>query len=668
MAAEQERWECPNCGTPLNIASMGIYAKVACPACGHVDHVHTMLANFRIEGVLGLGGMSVVLRARDLVLERPLAIKLLNEFYRDKPERIARFEQECERMAKVRHDNVVSVYSAGWDNGQFYIAMELVNGRNLEELVHEMGPMDPEEALKVVRQVVLGLDAANKAGLLHRDMKPGNIIICDDGRAKVLDFGLSLGKRDEDTEEIIWATPFYVPPETLMREPEDTRTDIYALGMTLRHLLTGQENFEPAPEGIEDMLECKRHLPRMAEVMPELPEPYCDLIDHMTGYDPVSRPAGYKALLVEIDEVRSYLASERSGGGARARLKNMQPLMGGVIGTLALGSAVAAMTALLFTPEPERDYITPVASLEWREYDGLSAAREQLQAGQVENAAGIMNGLAMSWGEPAACAWASAHALIFSYVCGEPELRRENIHNYYGCFLRGIKRPPVPAGQAFHDEMKKMIQGGSELKLSDPVLQAAHSIVHAQLAAEKADKEQAEELIQRARTALLAAGAPYAALAERLPGAEELCSTNQSPREPGKEQGDEAVRCARAVALLNLDEAAELLEEMESSATDAGVFPRFVVQKEALSLFREAVAMMRRLKLEPSDGEELTSVRLQGVLEPLDEPTLAAEVATLMLMAQGEFEDAAALNPHANASESTEPFAVLMRDWLERLK
>ncbi len=658
MADEQERWECPACGAALNIASLGIYAKVACPACGHVDHVHTTLANFRIEGVLGLGGMSVVLRARDLVLERPLAIKLLNEFYRDQPERIARFEQECELMAKVRHENVVSVYSAGRVKGQFYIAMELVNGRNLEELVHEQGPMEPAEALRVLRQVVHGLDAAHKAGLLHRDMKPGNIIICEDGQAKVLDFGLSLGKRDEDTEEIIWATPYYVPPETLMREPEDTRTDIYALGMTLRHLLTGQENFEPAPEGIEDMLECKRHLPRMAEQMPSLPEAYCELIDHMTGYDPVSRPAGYKALLTEIDEVRALLDSERVGFGTR--LRRLQPLMAGVAGTLALGSAAAALVSMLAAPEPEQLYITPAPTLEWRECEALAAAMAHLEAERFDEAKLAMQQLADSEGEPTICARAALHALIFSYLQEDVQAREAEYNHFKERFSYHLSRTPAPAGQECHALMAELPKAGNDTRLSDKVMQIVLSLSRIRTAAQDFDDKLVARRLQDARLAFGGAGPAYTRLAERLPQANTFIT--------GDRAAYERQRCARLVAELRVDEAARLLGEMERRAPQGTKAAHFAVQKEALDLFREAVAMMERCKLRPASPEELTTVRLQEILASLDEPTLAAEITTLMLMAQGEFADAAAFNPHEDSPKSREPFAVLMRDWMERVK
>lgn len=124
MSSRAEIWRCPVCGYQVDIAELGFYTELSCPQCEHTEMVHTIVSSYRVEGVLGVGGMSVVLRARDLVLNRCVAIKLLNETYRNQPERIERFENECAMMAKVRHENVVSVYAAGRARRQFYIAME----------------------------------------------------------------------------------------------------------------------------------------------------------------------------------------------------------------------------------------------------------------------------------------------------------------------------------------------------------------------------------------------------------------------------------------------------------------------------------------------------------------------------------------------------------------
>ncbi len=658
MAGQAELWECPGCATPLDIAGLGIYARVTCPGCGHIEHVHTMLANFRIDGVLGIGGMSVVLRARDLVLDRPLAIKLLHEHYRGQRERIERFERECELMAKVRHENVVSVYSAGHDKGQFYIAMELIHGKNLEIMVQEQGAMPPAAALDVLRQVVLGLQAAHKAGLLHRDMKPGNIIIADDGHAKVLDFGLSLSTRDEDTEDIIWATPFYVPPETLMREPEDLRTDIYALGMTLRHLLTGRERFagvDELPQTIPDMLECKRRLLPMAAEMPELEESYCELVDHMTAFAPADRPASYASLLVEIDEVRAALVSAaRAGRGLRVR-KHLG-LAAAVLGTLTLGAASAALVAYLATPAPVRSFIRVDGAPDWPEYGQMAAAMQALQAGDMAGATGLFASLADSEGEATACAWAALHAemlaLLQNQVEGNELSGRMARRFHYHC-----SRKPASAGEAMHACLQELCR--ADAKPAHPVLKAQGELKRLQVAAFMCYDEAQVRSLRECRLACKAAGEAYAPLVRSLDSVEKALESNLLRRLERAYQDE--------LGKLSIKSALAFLPRMGKGADEARL-RALRVQKEACELLVEAVEMMKRHKLTPLTGETLTPDALQSRLYLMEDERLPEELSTLLLVARGDFAAAAERNPYRSEASSREPFAVLMRDWLERVK
>ena len=343
MAKGTEIWVCPQCGFRMDIAPLGLYAEVQCPRCFRSERVHAQLGNFRLDAVLGVGGMSVVYRAFDVVLHRALALKVLNDTFRDQPERIERFENESAMMARVRHENVTSVYSAGRAYGQFYIAMELVEGKNLEYMVTAEQPMGAHQALDIIRQVTLGLRAAHEAGLLHRDMKPGNVLITPEGSAKVIDFGLAMDSREDDTEEIIWATPYYVPPETLKREPEDVRTDIYALGMTLRFLLTGIESFNEEANSLQALIQCKRKLVPLSKQRSGIPAALSELVDHMTEFAAADRPANYDELLAEIEEVQRELTSGSTPAAGRNRLLVRG---GGVVASLALGALLGAV----FTP------------------------------------------------------------------------------------------------------------------------------------------------------------------------------------------------------------------------------------------------------------------------------------------------------------------------------
>lgn len=343
MALSSENWVCPHCGNRVDIAALGLYAEVQCPHCLYKGIVHAQVGNFRLEGVLGIGGMSVVYRAVDVVLNRPLAIKVLNDTFRDQPERIERFENECAMMARVSHENVTSVYSAGRAFGQFYIAMELVEGKNLEHMVTKKRPMSPQAALAIIRSVALGLEAAHKAGLLHRDMKPGNILITNEGQAKVIDFGLAVDSQEGDTEEIIWATPYYVPPETLERNPEDVRTDIYALGMTLRYLLTGTESFDEPADSLSALIERKRKLPTFSQQCPHMPAFICKLVDHMTRFSPADRPKTYAELIEEIDDVLLELEKLQLLGidPLENERSHMRQAVWAIIASLALGLMLA---------------------------------------------------------------------------------------------------------------------------------------------------------------------------------------------------------------------------------------------------------------------------------------------------------------------------------------
>ena len=307
---------CPQCNAECSSENLGLYENTVCPSCRRSFRANARLGAYEMIGELGIGGMSLVLRARDVVLGRELALKILNETYRNDPQRVARFERECALMAKVKHAHVARVYAAGRQNDYCYIAMELIDGSNVESEIAERGAFDPSEALRIIRQVAEGLQAAHKAGLLHRDMKPANILLTSAREAKVVDFGLALLSSESDTEEMVWATPYYAAPETLMRKKEDARADIYSLGMTLRHMLTGVPPFAHGLTSIHALLTIKKKLPKLIREVPYLPTALCDLVDHMSAFSVWNRPRGYESLLREIKETADLV--ERSAEDATA--------------------------------------------------------------------------------------------------------------------------------------------------------------------------------------------------------------------------------------------------------------------------------------------------------------------------------------------------------------
>jgi serine/threonine-protein kinase len=205
----------------------------------------TEFAGCRIEGVVGRGGMGVVYRATQLGLGRPVALKLLATDRAADPEFRARFQREWQMAAAIDHPNIIPVYAAGDDEGTLYLVLRYVAGTDLHELIRDSGRLAPERAASVIAQVASGLDAAHAAGLVHRDVKPGNVLL-DGEHVYLSDFGLTrlAGAGTQITETGRWmGTADYASPEQLESRPTDARSDVYALGCVLYAALTGGPPF-----------------------------------------------------------------------------------------------------------------------------------------------------------------------------------------------------------------------------------------------------------------------------------------------------------------------------------------------------------------------------------------------------------------------------------------
>jgi beta-lactam-binding protein with PASTA domain len=194
---------------------------------------------------LGVGGMAEVWCAEDEVLGRRVALKLLGGRFIDDPEFRERFRREAQAAAGLTHPNIVSIFDRSEWDGQPYIAMELVDGRTLKELVTERGPLEPGMAVNLTEQVLRALGYAHRRGIVHRDVKPQNVIIDGDGQAKVADFGIARSGHSEMTETgAIVGTVAYLSPEQAQGLPVDRRSDLYSAGVVLYELLTGHVPFE----------------------------------------------------------------------------------------------------------------------------------------------------------------------------------------------------------------------------------------------------------------------------------------------------------------------------------------------------------------------------------------------------------------------------------------
>ena len=211
------------------------------------DQPKRVLADrYELEAVLGQGGMARVFKARDRVLNRAVAVKVLSPQFAGDEQFVARFRREAQAAAALNHPNIVSVFDTGSQGDVHYIVMEYVEGRTLGEAIRQEGPLLPERATEIAEAVAAALAAAHEAGLVHRDIKPGNIMITREGEVKVMDFGIartSTGDNLTQTASIL-GTASYLSPEQAQGEPVDSRSDIYSMGCVLYEMLTSRAPFK----------------------------------------------------------------------------------------------------------------------------------------------------------------------------------------------------------------------------------------------------------------------------------------------------------------------------------------------------------------------------------------------------------------------------------------
>ncbi len=268
----------------------------------------TMLAHYRVETPLGSGAMGIVYRAHDTALERPVAVKVLHGHIAQEPELVRRFERESRAAARVNHPNLTHVYFVGHDDDDHrFFAMEHVPGESLLEFVESHGPLEWDDAVEVLIQSARGLRAAQAAGVIHRDVKPSNIMLLPDRTVKVTDFGLSKSlSADVDATGAgrIMGTPRYMSPEQCRGEPTDGRTDAYSLGLTGYYLLAGKHAYDGESIGkvINDQINSP--LPSVAEVAPDFPASAQRALDRLCEKNPTDRPQS-------MDEVIAILEASR---------------------------------------------------------------------------------------------------------------------------------------------------------------------------------------------------------------------------------------------------------------------------------------------------------------------------------------------------------------------
>jgi eukaryotic-like serine/threonine-protein kinase len=318
----------------------------------------TIAGRYEVEELVGHGGMSSVYKARDALLERHVALKILHEQYNADEGFVERFKREARSVAQLQHPNIVTVIDRGEENGRQFIVFEYIDGENLKEHVVRKGRLDVRDALEIALEVARGLGFAHEQGIVHRDVKPQNILLNGDGRAKVTDFGIA---RTVDVDGMtqtgtILGTSNYIAPEQASGGRVDAHSDVYALGAVLYELLAGEVPFPGETFVAVAMKHMHEPAPNLLDVRGDVPLRVAAAVDRALEKDPEQRfptmdafAAELEACLAELDHGPEGDATMVIPSARRAPRSHKQvsrwPIAIGVLALLAIAAIVIGLLA-----------------------------------------------------------------------------------------------------------------------------------------------------------------------------------------------------------------------------------------------------------------------------------------------------------------------------------
>ncbi|MCC7519730.1 MAG: protein kinase [Verrucomicrobiae bacterium] len=326
---------CPQCGTGVKFRTDGESGRKSCPHCGYV--LPNQIAHFKLLDVIGSGGMGTVYRGMDTSLERTVAVKVMREDFAKNPQFVESFLREARAAAALNHPNVAQTYSFGEQNRRYYLVMELLSNGSLDDRIEQEHRVPELEALDLGIQVANGLRAAYERGLIHRDIKPGNILFGQDGSAKVVDFGLARFEAKAAAaahDEGIWGTPYYIAPEKVSDNKEDFRSDIYSLGGTIFHAIAGRAPFEAGTSTEVVLKHLRSPAVSLRAFAPDCTSQTAEVIGRMLKRDPAERHQSYDELLNDLAYARRFAQEKRPPEQVVAEETEFSPTM--LVGTLIL--------------------------------------------------------------------------------------------------------------------------------------------------------------------------------------------------------------------------------------------------------------------------------------------------------------------------------------------
>jgi hypothetical protein len=266
---------------------------------------------YELKQAVGTGGMSTVFCAHDTLLERDVALKILHQHYTDDEDYVDRFRREARAVAQLSHPNIVTVIDRGEQDGRQYIVFEFVDGDNLKDVVERQGPLPVRHVLELGLDIGRALAFAHAQGLIHRDVKPQNVLVDGEGRPKVTDFGIArsldaVGRTETGT---ILGTSHYIAPEQARGERVDAQTDVYSFGVVLFELLAGEVPYPGDNFLTVAMKHVNEPVPSLLERRPDVPLRLAALVERSMAKDPAERPASMGEVVDELDAVRRELGA-----------------------------------------------------------------------------------------------------------------------------------------------------------------------------------------------------------------------------------------------------------------------------------------------------------------------------------------------------------------------
>ncbi|TFV60595.1 serine/threonine protein kinase [Mycobacterium sp. PS03-16] len=260
---------------------------------------------YRVDAPIATGGMSTVYRGLDVRLDRPVALKVMDPRYSGDQQFLTRFQREARAVARLKDPGLVAVYDQGVDRQYPFLVMELVEGGTLRELLRERGPMPPHAAAAVLAPVLSGLAVAHRAGLVHRDVKPENVLISDDGEVKIADFGLvrAVAEAKITSTSVILGTAAYLSPEQVGTGNAGPRSDVYSVGILAYELLTGVTPFTGDSALSVAYQRMDHDVEPPSSVITGVPAEFDELVLRATARDPAARYADALDMGAELDEI-----------------------------------------------------------------------------------------------------------------------------------------------------------------------------------------------------------------------------------------------------------------------------------------------------------------------------------------------------------------------------